>query len=101
MADGASAGPYHTLEAAKNAGAVTLNLGIFINVLISFFIISFSVFMLVKGLNKLRSLEADKEVQAAEATTKECPYCFSNIPVQATRCPQCTSDLSVQGEVAG
>ncbi len=90
MHDGARPGPYATLEAAKQAGAVTLNMGVFVNVLISFVIVSFAVFTLVKGINKLRTA-ADPNAMAA--TTKECPYCLSVIPLKATRCPHCTSEL--------
>ncbi len=86
LADGKGAGPYLTLDLARQAGAVTLNVGLFLNVVISFLIISFSVFMLVRGLNKLRA--------EPEATTKECPFCLSVIPIKATRCPHCTSDLA-------
>ena len=86
----ATPGPYITLEAAKAAGAVTLNVGMFVNVLISFFIISFAVFALVKGMNKLRA-----EPEEAPANTRPCPYCFSDVNLEATRCPFCTSELFV------
>ena len=76
---------YPSLEAARNAGAVTINYGIFINTLISFLIVAFSVFLLIKIINKLRSQNA--------VTTKTCPYCFSNIDIRATKCPNCTSSL--------
>ena len=90
--DGTEAGPYPTLEAARNAGAVTLNLGLFINVLISFIIISFSVFLLVKGLNTLRR-SVEQPAPALAPTTKDCPYCCTAIPVKAMRCPHCTSQF--------
>lgn len=80
--------PYITLDAAKAAGAVTLNLGLFVNVLINFFIISFAVFAVVKAMNKLRS-----EPTEEAATQKTCPFCQSNINIEATRCPFCTSEL--------
>ncbi len=76
---------YPSLEAARNAGVVTINYGIFINTLISFLIVAFSVFLLIKIINKLRSQNA--------VTTKTCPYCFSNIDIRATKCPNCTSSL--------
>lgn len=87
---GKTIGPYETLAAAKAAGAVTVNIGVFLNTIISFVIVAFSVFLLVKQLNALKK----KEVAApAVPTTKNCPYCLSVIPVKATRCPHCTSDL--------
>ena len=87
---GTTEGPYATLANAQAAGAVTLNYGLFINAVISFLIVAFAVFLLVKGLNKLHR---EKEAPAAEPTTKECPHCFSVIPIKATRCPHCTSEL--------
>jgi large conductance mechanosensitive channel len=86
----AAAGPYATLELAKKAGAVTLNYGAFFNTIISFLIVAFSVFLLVKGMNKLKR---QQEAAPAAPTTKECPYCFSMIPIKATKCPYCTSNL--------
>ena len=83
-------GPYHTLEAAQQAGAVTINLGLFINVVISLVIVGAAVFALVKGINRLRREPAPVE---ASPTTKECPFCCSIIPMAATRCPNCTSEL--------
>lgn len=83
-------GPYASLAAAKQAGAVTLNLGIFINTIISFIIVAFSVFLVIKGINRMKR---EQEAQAAEPTTKECPFCFTTMPIQATRCPHCTSQL--------
>jgi large conductance mechanosensitive channel len=85
------AGPYASLSTAKAAGAVTLNLGIFINTIISFMIIAFAVFLVIKGINRLN---LEKEVPPAEPTLKECPFCLINIPVQASRCPHCTSQLA-------
>jgi len=63
---------------------------VFINTIISFLIVAFSVFLLVRTINQLRRQEA---APSPEPTTKECIYCFSSIPIKATRCPQCTSDL--------
>jgi large conductance mechanosensitive channel len=85
-----AAGPYASLAAAKAAGAVTLNLGLFINTVISFLIIAFAVFLVIKGLNRMKREEA---APPAEPTTKECPFCLSTIPLKATRCPHCTSEL--------
>ena len=87
---GDAAGTFATVADAQKAGAVTLNYGLFINTIISFLIVAFAVFMLVKGLNTLKRKE---EAPPAEPTTKECPHCFSVIPIKATRCGFCTSDL--------
>ncbi len=82
-------GSYKTLAEAANAGAATLNYGIFINTIIEFLIISFSIFLVIKKLGELNK----KEEIVEEATTKECPYCFSELNINATRCPHCTSQL--------
>jgi large conductance mechanosensitive channel len=87
-----AAGPYASLALAKAAGAVTLNLGVFINTIISFVIIAFAVFLVIKGINRMKR---EKEAPPAEPTTKECPFCFTAIPIPASRCPNCTSQLSV------
>jgi len=83
-------GPYATLAAAKAAGAVTINIGVFLNTIISFGIIAFSVFLIIKQINLLKRKEA---VAPAMPTTKDCPYCLSVIPIKASRCPHCTSEL--------
>ena len=88
----AAAAPYATLADAQKAGAVTINYGTFLNQVISFLIVAFCVFMIVKSVNQLRRL-AEKPAPAAEPTTKECPHCCSTIAIKATRCPQCTSAL--------
>lgn len=89
--------PYSSLDAAKAAGAVTINYGVFIMTIISFIIIAFAVFMIVRSVNRARrQMKAQKEaVTPAEPTTKECPYCLSVIPLRASRCPNCTSQLEV------
>ena len=84
------AGPYASLADAQAAGAVTLNYGIFINSVVSFLIIAFSVFLVIKSFNQFKR---KKEVPAAAPTTKSCPYCYTAIPIQATKCPACTSGL--------
>jgi large conductance mechanosensitive channel len=84
--------PYETLADAQAAGAVTLNYGNFINYVIVFLIVAFVIFMLIRWVNRLRR-EAEKPKEAAAATTRECPFCLSTIPVKATRCPNCTSEL--------
>lgn len=91
LREGTPAAPYATLEAAQSAGAITLNLGIFVNSLISFAIVSFAVFLLVRYINRLREPETAPEPVAP--TVKKCPYCVSDVPLSATRCPHCTSDL--------
>jgi large conductance mechanosensitive channel len=89
---GKIAGPYATLAAAKNAGAVTVNIGVFFNTIISFGIIAFSVFLIIKQINALKRKEA---VTPAVPVTKECPYCLLTVPIKASRCPHCTSELRV------
>ncbi len=87
-------GPYATLADAQAAGAVTFNYGLFINTIVSFIIVAFAVFLVVKGINKLRrAAEHKKEAVPTAPTTKDCPYCASVIPVKAIRCPHCTSEL--------
>jgi len=89
LRDGAAkAGPYGTLADAQAAGAVTLNAGLFVNAIVSFTIVAFCVFALVKAVNKLR-----REAPPAP-TTKPCPYCRMSIDLAAKRCPHCTSQLS-------
>ena len=88
-------GPLPSLEVAKAQGIVTINYGLFINTLISFLIVSFAVFMLVKVINKIKrdDIKDAQAQEASEPTEKECPYCFSTISIKATRCPNCTSEL--------
>ena len=95
LKDGTPAAPYASLDAAKTAGAVTLNVGFFINAIISFVIVAFAVFILIKIMNTLQEkLEKKEEAPApAEPTTKKCPYCDSEISIKATKCPHCTADL--------
>lgn len=92
LREGTPAAPYATVEAARSAGATTLNLGVFVNSLISFAIVSFAVFLLVRYVNRLR--EPEMAPEPAAPTVKKCPYCVSDVPVAATRCPHCTSELS-------
>ncbi|GAB4488618.1 MAG: large-conductance mechanosensitive channel protein MscL [Thermodesulfovibrionales bacterium] len=91
LREGRTAAPYQSLAEAKAAGAVTLNLGLFLNTVISFLIVSFAVFLLVRSINRLRHAA---EAPPAVPTTKECPFCLSTIPVKARRCGHCTSELS-------
>lgn len=83
---------YTSLDAAKKAGAPTLNYGMFINTTVDFILMAFAVFLLVKWINKLRG-PAPVPAPAPPAT-KDCPYCCSAIPLQAKKCPNCTSELS-------
>jgi len=85
-----AAGPYTALADAQAAGAVTLNYGVFLNTVISFIIVAFAIFMLIKGMNAAKRKE---EAPAAAPTTRECPQCMSSISIKATRCPMCTSTL--------
>ena len=84
-----TAGPYATLASAQQAGAVIISYGLFINSVISFLIVAFAVFLLIKSLNKIQI----EKPAATEETTKECPFCMSTIAIKATRCPNCTSSL--------
>ncbi len=79
---------FASLADAKKAGAAVISYGVFINTVIDFVIVAFVIFLLVRQINKLERPKA-----APAASTKECPYCLSGIPLKAVRCPQCTSDL--------
>jgi large conductance mechanosensitive channel len=82
--------PYVTIADAQASGAVTLNYGQFINNIIAFVIVAFAVFILVKGINRLRR---EEQVDPESPTDKACPFCATTIPIQALRCPNCTSAL--------
>lgn len=84
---------YPSLEAAQSAGAVTINYGLFINTLISFILVAFSVFLLIKFINKLKAAAKLDCSKQDDCTTKTCPKCFSTININATKCPFCTTDL--------
>jgi large conductance mechanosensitive channel len=88
---GDPAGPYATLADAQAAGAVTMNYGFFINTVVSFVITALAVFIVVKAVNRLKREE--KAPPPPAPTDKECPFCFTKIPIKATRCPHCTSQL--------
>ena len=87
LKEGKVPGPYASVAVAKEAGAITINFGLFINTIINFLIVAFAIFLVVKNVNKL------KRTPPAVPTTKECPHCLSTIPIKATRCGHCTSDL--------
>ncbi len=82
---------YPTLAQAKAAGAATINYGLFINTILDFVIVAFAIFMVIRWMNRMKKKPAPV---SAEPTTKECPFCFSAIPIKATRCPNCTSALT-------
>lgn len=85
-----AAGPYAALADAKAAGAVSINYGLFLNAVVSFLIVAFAVFMLVRSINTMRRKE---EAPPAQPSTRECPFCLSNIALKASRCPNCTSEI--------
>lgn len=87
-------GEYATLEAAQEAGAAVLSYGNFISAILNFLIMAFVVFLIVKGINAVSEKTKKQEEEAPAApTTKECPYCKSEIAIEASRCPHCTSQL--------
>ena len=81
--------PYKSLVEAKAAGAATINYGIFLNAVVDLLIVAFVIFLLIRAVARLRR----REEAPAAPTTRECPYCLSNVPVRATRCAFCTSEL--------
>jgi large conductance mechanosensitive channel len=85
-----SGGQYDTLAEAQEAGAATINYGLFINTVIDFVIVAFVVFLVVRQINRMKRKE---ETAEEEPTIRECPYCLSSVPLKATRCPYCTSEL--------
>jgi len=92
LKEGLTPGPYASLADAQAAGAVTINYGVFINTVIYLLIIAAVVFLfIVRPVVRMQARKKAKE--AAAPTTKECPYCFTSIPIKATRCPNCTSEL--------
>ena len=92
MKNGATAGPYDTLAAAKKAGAVTLNYGSFIDAVIAFIIVAFAMFIIVRYYKRMQEMNK-KEVAAAAPTTKNCPFCQSSVSIKATKCAFCTADM--------
>lgn len=90
LKEGAVSGPFASLAEAKKAGAVAISYGVFINTVINFLIVAFVIFLFIRNINRVKR---EKEAPPAVPTTKECAYCFSAIPIKATRCPHCTSEL--------
>jgi large conductance mechanosensitive channel len=89
---------YASLAEAQLAGAATINYGIFLNTIIQFLIVALATFFLVKGVTRLHAeLTEGKNKQNGEATSRECPYCRSEIKLAASRCPYCTSELEAAG----
>ncbi len=86
-----SAKSFETIAAAKAAGAPTLNYGVFLNQVINFMIVAFAVFLLVRGVNRLKR---EEKPAAPAATTKPCPQCLMDVPLAAKKCGHCTSALS-------
>lgn len=81
---------FATLQAAKEAGAPTLNYGLFINTVLDFVFVAFAIFLLIRQVNRFKKAEAPPP-----PATKECPHCLSAVPLKATRCAFCTSELSI------
>jgi large conductance mechanosensitive channel len=79
---------YPSVAAAKAAGAATMNYGIFINTILNFIIVAFAVFLLVRQINRMQA-----PAPAPAASTRDCPYCLSPIPIKATKCAHCTSEI--------
>ena len=91
LKSGQAGGPFASLGAAQAAGAVTLNYGLFINKIISFLIVAFALFLVIRSMNQLKK---KSEAPPAAPTTKDCPFCSTAIPIKAVRCPNCTSQLN-------
>jgi large conductance mechanosensitive channel len=90
LKQGSAAGPYALLSEAQKAGAVTINYGVFVNAVINFIVVAFAMFLVVKNMNRLSQKQ---EAPPQQPTTRECPYCLSVIPLNATRCAHCTAEL--------
>lgn len=88
--------PYATLQQAQEAGAVTLNYGLFLEQVLAFILVAFAVFLLVRALNRMEK-RRQGVAPDAPSTTRECPYCVSSIPLKAVRCPFCTAELADPG----
>ena len=90
LKEGKVPAPYVTLADAKAAGAVTMNYGLFFNTVVSFLIIAFAIFMVVKNVNRMKR---EEQAPPPAPTTRDCPFCLSAIPIKAVKCGHCTSDL--------
>lgn len=102
---GEGTGPYHTIEQAQAAGAVTLNYGVFINNCLALAIVALAMFFVIRGMNRMRDQVPDSSGKDDDAPSepddKKCDFCRSTIPYRATRCPACTSMLDEPAEAAG
>jgi large conductance mechanosensitive channel len=99
LKEGDPVSPYLTLADAQAAGAVTMNYGVFISAVISFIIVAFVLFLIVRSINNARRKE-EAPAPPAAPTTKDCPFCASSIAIKATRCPNCTSELEAAPAVS-
>jgi large conductance mechanosensitive channel len=90
------AGPYASLADAQAAGAVTINIGIFLNAIINFLIVAIFIFLLVRAVNRMTQPITRRVEKPGEPVNKECPFCVTSIPYKATRCPNCTSEIPAQ-----
>ena len=97
LKEGAPAGPYASLAEAQAAGAITMNYGLFINAIVAFVIVAFALFLVVRWAVRLQR----PPTAPAAPVTRECPYCFTPVKLEATRCPACTSDLTPAVGAAG
>ena len=89
-------GPYPTLAAAQEAGAVVISYGVFVNVLVAFLLTAFVLFLIVRYVRRIGELRRQQEMSAPPETIKSCPFCMSKIDLQATRCAFCTAELPAQ-----
>lgn len=92
LREGSAPAPYPTLAAAKEAGAVTLNYGLFVNNVLSFLIVALAVFFMIRAINRMKREEAAEPTTTP--TTRSCPFCTSEVSIKATRCPHCTSEIA-------
>lgn len=94
LREGAQAGPYATLAAAKAAGAVTLNFGLFVNAIIAFLVVALAMFWIIRLISRAeQAMEGEKPAAPEEPANKKCVFCQTTIPYRASRCPHCTSQL--------
>lgn len=90
--------PYASLDAAREAGAVVVAYGAFVNTIVTFVVVAFAVFLLIRSLNAMR--RKDEAAGAEESVSRRCPFCALNVPVEAIRCPNCTSEIGAYDEAA-
>ena len=90
LKEGATAGPYPSMAAAEEAGAVMISYGLFLNAIVNFLIVAFAIFLLIRAVNRMKR---EEQAAPAQPTTKQCLHCLSDIPMKASRCAYCTSEL--------